>query len=118
MNRNREAHLAALRAAARVALATTIIAGCAASDDEQTKTESTELTSAKVARDLDADPGSAQWLPCCWDWVFDLDSGTLNQVQHDDGTADGGAPTCSSAGLACTPWGPPVPPAMRRRAVA
>lgn len=110
---NREAHLAALRAAARVALATSIIVGCAANSDEdseKTKSDTADLTSA--SEDL-------RFQDCCW-WqdsfgdIFDLGDASASSVAD---AGDAGRRPCST-GPACTPWGPPVPPAMPARAVA
>src|SRR5262245_31800890 len=93
----RDIHNAALRAAARVAFATSVLAACSVGNDEETLPSDGEhalrTTVDSGVFDAARDVREASHLPCCW--------------MVDDPNVE-----CTNIGPGCTPWGPPVPPAM------
>ncbi len=96
-----EVRMAALRAAAKLAFATTVLVGCSSADetagdtedqaaDLQERVAQTDAGAAADATDAKAD--ARPFLPCC-EWAPE-------------------GLQCTWTGRACTPWGPPVPPRM------
>jgi len=155
-----DVHLAALRAAARVAFsvgAVAMVNGCSTdaskeSDSGETAESSESAVISRPARPPCTDagapakpasceqvlksafpvPGDYQWEPvaqsaevvsCCdqeltkhgsgtkyrWDCCVAFDPNTVPAGEDPPGVFSG------NHGLACTPWGPPVPPSMARR---
>ena len=59
---------------------------------------------------------SAEVQACCLDSLTDHDGGvTFNTTHRWDCCANLPDNAGENVGIACTPWGPPVPPAMKRR---
>lgn len=141
----KDVHLAALRAATRVALGITVLAGCSSGQDEapvqddealHTKKESTATCTvdAGAAPTFTCDdlveaafpnagnyPGKKITITdavksCCRQSLVDKAALATRRwdccanIDEDDRYSIHG-------GAACTPWGPPVPPAMKRRDV-
>jgi len=153
---NRDVHLAALRAAARVAfsmaLPVALVSGCAAASEtsggeESASTEDALKSSKKKPCHEDAGPAKPscdsvlasafpgpdtyQWEPvaasaevvaCCDKELTDKGASSAHRwaccVAYDPATVNvdaGESPAFANGhGMACTPWGPPCPPSMRR----
>lgn len=134
-----EAHIAALRAASKVAFSVAVLAGCAeqsaadpASDDPSQESEVKGASACDGGKKFTCDdlvnaafptpgnyPGkkvtvSKEVASCCDEL---LESKGAMTPHRWDCCANTTA-TDEKIGMACTPWGPPVPPAMKRRRVA
>lgn len=64
-------------------------------------------------------PATAEIAACCKDELTAHDAASAYRweccVAYDPALGPGSAPTMTSElGIACTPWGPPVPPSMKR----
>lgn len=137
-------HSTALRAATKVAFSVAFLGGCASNlaEDEDLVSSSDELSKgcAKDRKDASAPkplsceqvvaaafpveggyPGAKKSVSprvqtCCVE-LLEKSQGALAEHRWDccaNLPADAG----QSVGIACTPWGPAVPPAMKRRAPA
>ena len=131
-----DVHTAALKAAAKVAFSMAFVSGCSSSAGEPTgESESAVMTygspskpdAAVSCTDVLAatfpKPGDYQWEPvpqsaevvsCCKEELEAHDASTPYRwdccVAFDPKTGD-----TTGHAMACTPWGPPVPPAMKAR---
>lgn len=136
-----DVHSAALRAATKVAFSVAFLGGCASNlaEGEDLVSASDELSKgctkdASAPKPLSCEqvvaaafpvegdyPGTKQSVApkvqtCCVE-LLEKSQGALAEHRWDccaNLPADAG----QSVGIACTPWGPPVPPAMKRRAAA
>jgi hypothetical protein len=134
----KDIHLAALRAGARVAFSTALLAGCSAGPETGTsdpatdnltgksdagacvpgaKFSCTDLIEAAFPGTDDPSPGTKQTVAhavqaCCAEEL----AAKRGFIEHRWACCANLDPSDSThVGAACTPWGPPVPPAMRRR---
>lgn len=134
---NHEARIAALRAAAKVAFGVAFLTGCStenADDGTNDPAQEAEVKSAgtKTKKFSCIDlvnaafpeeggyPGkavktTAEVRQCCSDIL--VESGGMSAHRWDC-CANHEAKDDQKIGTACTPWGPPCPPAMRTRGVA
>lgn len=155
-----DVHLAALKAAAKVAFGVLVLNGCSAATEEPTPDdtatdESAAYTKKKKACHEEADaavedakpscdavlastfpdagafvfhnpgdptpPVSADVKACCTDELTGTDGGFGWQSKYRwaccDALGNGGGTgeRDQKIAIACTPWGPPVPPSMARR---
>ncbi len=142
-----DVHSKALRAAAKVAFSVVFLGGCtAASQDENDAlgtegyaSDEAELKGCHKAKDAGAPklsceqvvasafptegdypgakkPVSASVQTCCAE-LLTKSQGSL-EAHRWDCCANLPADAGQQLGMACTPWGPPVPPRMLRRSVA
>ena len=134
---NHDARIAALRAAAKVAFGVAFLTGCntenaddGANDPAQESEVKTAGTKTKKFSCVDlvnaafpeegGYPGkpvktTAEVRQCCSDIL--VESGGTGAHRWDC-CANHEAKDDPKIGVACTPWGPPCPPAMRTRGVA
>jgi hypothetical protein len=157
---NKDIHLAALRAAGKVAFSMAFLAGCGSSNQSEAQSTDDLALKGKQPKDAaatneastavtnDAGPAScgnakftcedlvkaafptpgdypgtkvtvsAQVASCCHDLLtenrWDFENRWDCCANHGDDALNNDLTT--PIGTACTPWGPPVPPAMKRRA--
>jgi len=139
-----DVHAAALRSAAKLVFGMASLVACTKETSEDaTTTDNSAVTSATKKKNDDCcteklketfpTQGGYQWTPvpqsadvvaCCdkeltkheasskyrWDCCVAYDPATVPDGGEPEGIGFSGG-----HGMACTPWGPPVPPAMKRR---
>lgn len=138
-----DVHSAALRAAAKVAFSVAFIGGCSAPASSDPADDDAVSTSDELAKGCEKDrdasspspltceqavraafpvegdyPGTKQAVSvrvqtCCVE-LLEESRGMLGEHRWDC-CANLPANAGPSVGIACTPWGPPVPPSMTRR---
>lgn len=149
---DKQAHFAALKAAARVAFGVVVLGGCtAAATEEDTVASESEInkapcpSKADAGAKPDAKPSCESVLASAFgdagnDWSFTQNPPAVSQdvktccSEHLKsetgetwnlqyrwaccGVLDNWNNPDQSIAIACTPWGPPVPPSMKRRRTA
>lgn len=142
----REVHIAALRAASKVAFSVAFLAGCSAQspDDashegDQGPAQESDVTSKSAAKKFSCDDivvaafgtkpspfggpklanPSAAVKTCCRETLSKgyIESGPYRQDCCNNTTLAANDPDTAKINTACSPWGPPVPPAMKARRV-
>jgi hypothetical protein len=132
-----DVHLSALRAAARVAFSVALLNGCSSPDvADEAEGSSDALKAAKMppkepcCNDLLSKtfpvPGDYQWEPvpqpadvvaCCEKELATAGADSKYRwdccVAYDPAVDPDG--TSTQRPISCTPWGPPVPPSMKRK---
>ena len=132
---NKEVHIAALRAAAKVAFGVAFVAGCSSTEeaaDTQGPQESEVRANSCGDKKFTCDdlvkaafptvgnyPGEAvasispAVKQCCTDLLVAKGAEIQNRWDCCANRNSAGANE-QNVNIACTPWGPPVPPAMKR----
>jgi hypothetical protein len=153
----RDVHLAALKAAGKVAFSVAFLAGCSSANETEANTDDQALRARVDAGHAGHDGASSdggspscekkftcddllnaafptpgnypgtqiattpQVQSCCHDLLVGFESsieGRVGSFEHRWDCCENHGESNEGIGFACTPWGPPVPPAMKPRARA